>query len=224
MDNQKTKSKDFVEIKFTGYVDGKVFDSNIPEDLKELSPDAKPEKTIVCIGEKMVVPGLDKALENKNLNEEYRIKVPYNEGFGKKHRELIKTIPLSVFTKQKINPIPGASLLLDNQLARIITISGARVLTDFNNPLSGKDLEYKYIITRIVLDKKENSEALFKFNLKHVPQLEIKDSTLIVKGPKVLEQIVKMYSKKFKDLLDLDLEFKEELNETKPINNSNNIK
>ena len=109
MSNQKTKIKDFVEIKFTGYIDGKVFDSNIDEDLKKVSPDSKPDKTIICIGEQMVVPGLDKALEGKEINKEYEINIPYTEGFGKKHRELIKTIPLKIFTAQKINPYPGAS-------------------------------------------------------------------------------------------------------------------
>tara|TARA_Y100000034_G_scaffold136172_1_gene211257 strand:+ start:2099 stop:2761 length:663 start_codon:yes stop_codon:yes gene_type:complete len=207
---QKTKNKDFIEINFTGYVDGKVFDSNIPEDLTELSKEAKPEKTVVCIGEKMVVPGLDKALEDKELNKEYKINLPYIDGFGKRHRELVKTIPLSVFTKQKINPYPGASLLLDNQLARIITVSGARVMTDFNNPLAGKDLEYKFKILRFITENKEKAEALFKFHLKHIPKFEISDSKITIKGPKILEGIINMYKQKFKDLLGLDLEFKEE--------------
>lgn len=209
-ENKKTRKKDFVEIKYTGYVDGKVFDSNIREDLESLSKEAKPEKTLICIGENMVVPGLDKALENKELGVEYKIDVPYSEGFGKRHGELVKTIPLKVFTQQKINPYPGASLLLDNQLVRIITISGARVLTDFNNPLAGKNLSYKFIISRFVSDLKEKSETLFRFFLRFNPKFEIEGNKIIVIGPKPLENYILLQKNKFKELLGVDLEFKVE--------------
>ena len=216
MTDQKTKKKDFVEINFTGYIDGKVFDSNIEEDLKEISPESKPEKTIVCIGEQMVVPGLDKALEDKVFGSEYEVNVPYREGFGKKHRELIKTIPLKVFTSQKINPYPGASFLLDNQLARIITISGARVLTDFNNPLAGKDLKYKFTISRIVIEDKEKIDSLFKFFLRFIPEFKIIEDKVIVEGTKPLEKFILLYRQKFKDLLGKDLAFQiKENNEEK---------
>ena len=57
---EQTKKKDFVEIKFTGIANNKIFDSNIEEDLKTLDEKAKPQKTIVCIGEGMVPLGLDK--------------------------------------------------------------------------------------------------------------------------------------------------------------------
>ena len=223
--NAKTKIKDFIELKFTGYVDGKVFDSNIEEDLKKISPESKSEKTIICIGEQMVVPGLDKILEDKEINKEYEVNIPYKEGFGKKHRELIKTIPLKFFTSQKISPYPGASLLLDNQLARVITVSGARVLTDFNNPLAGKDLRYKFIIIRILVEDKEKIESLFKFILRFVPEFEIKIDKVIVHGPQILENFILLYKQKFSDLFGKDLEFKikeSKKEEISAASNSNN--
>ena len=48
---EKTKEKDFVEIEFTGTANGNIFDSNILEDLKKISKESKPKKTIVIIGE-----------------------------------------------------------------------------------------------------------------------------------------------------------------------------
>jgi len=208
-EKKSTKRNDFVEIEFTGYYDGKVFDSNIPEELKKLNPNAKVnEKTIVIIGQGMVVEGLDKALENKEVGKTYEVHIPYREGFGERKRELVKTIPLSVFTKQKINPSPGQTLLLDNMLVRIITISGARVITDFNNPLSGKDLDYKFKIKRKVTDEKEKAEALFKFFFKAIPKFEMSNNKIIVKGAKDLESIVKLFKEKFKEIMGKDLEFK----------------
>ena len=182
---ETSAKNDFVEIKFSGFLEGKVFDSNIDEDLKKLNPEAKPAETIVVIGRGMVVPGLDKALENKEIGKEYEINVSSKEGFGPRHRELVKTIPLKVFTEQKINPRPGMVLALDNTIAKIIAVSGARVITDLNNPLAGRDLLYKFKIVRKITDEKEKCKCLFELTLKFIPEFEVKES-IVVKGPKDL--------------------------------------
>ena len=204
------KKNDFIELEFTGYSEGKVFDSNIEEDLKQVSKDAKPQKSIIIVSQKMVVPGLDKALEGKEIGKEYKIDLSYEEGFGARKRELVKTIPLKVFTQQKINPYPGATLMLDNHLAKIITISGARVVTDFNNPLSGKPISYKFKIKRKVTNNKEKAESFFTNFMRFVPKLEEEKDKIILKGPKILEQVIETFKPKFKELVGLDLGFKEE--------------
>lgn len=205
----KTKKGDFVEIKFTGRTNGKVFDSNIPEDLKEIDPKAEGRKTIVIIGEEMVVPGLDKALEDKETGEEHNLHVTHKEGFGERKRELVKTIPLSVFTKQKINPYPGASLIMDNNLVKVITVSGARVITDFNNPLAGKDLEYIFTITRIVTEDKEKTDAFFDFFFHHIPKFTISQDSVTVELPKQAEHIIEIFKERFKKLIGKELKFQE---------------
>ena len=204
------EKNDFIELEFTGYSEGKVFDSNIEEDLKEISKEAKPQKSVIIIGQKMVVPGLDKALEGKEIGKEYQIELSYEEGFGARKRELVKTIPLKVFTQQKINPYPGATLMLDNHLAKIITISGARVVTDFNNPLSGKDISYKFKVKRKITEKKEKAEAFFINFLRFSPKLEEEKGKIILKGPKILEKVIETFKLKFKELVGTDLDFKEE--------------
>ncbi len=201
------KNKDFVELKFTGYVNGNVFDSNIEEDLKQISQEAKPEKLIIAVGEKMVVNGLDNALEDKEIGKEYRIEIPYKDGFGERKRELVKTIPLKVFTQQKVNPVPGASFILDNMMARVITVSGARVITDFNSPLAGKDLKYKFTIVREVTDAKEKSEAFLKFFFRFVPHFEISEDKVFIMGPQAMEYLVNPNKEKFKALIGKELVF-----------------
>lgn len=208
----KAKKGDFVEIKYTGYVNEEVFDSNIEEDLVKLNPEAKPDKSIVAIGEGMVVKGLDKALDEKEIGKEYKVKISPREGFGERNRELIKTIPLKIFTEKNVMPRPGMMLSLDNQIVRIVAVSGARVVTDFNNPLAGKEVEYKFSISRKVNDEKEKVEALFKNLLRFVPEFEIKDK-IIVKGHKILENITKAFNEKFKKLTGKELTFEEKMNE-----------
>ncbi len=203
------KKGDFVEIQFTGRSNGIIFDSNIEEDLKKLDSKAKPRKVIVVVGERMIVPGLDKSLAGKEIKKKFSVHLNYKEGFGERKRDLVKTIPLSVFTSQEIMPEPGKTLLMDNMLAKIITISGARVITDFNNPLAGKDLDYEFTITRIVEDLKEKAEAFFEFNLRFVPETEVKDNKVIVKAPEFMESFIKSLGEKFRQLSNAEIEFVE---------------
>ncbi|MBU0466376.1 MAG: peptidylprolyl isomerase [Nanoarchaeota archaeon] len=212
---QKVKKNDFIEILFTGYANDKPFDSNIEEDLKQINPEAKPEKIIIALGQGMLVPGLDNQLEGKEIGREYEIEVPYKEAFGQRDRTLIKTIPLKSFTEQKVNPQPGMVFTLDNSLVKIIAVSGARVITDFNNPLAGKDLKYKITIVRKVTDAKEKSEALLKTFLRITPEFEVKDEKVVIKGPKIFEGVINMYKDKFRELIGKELVFEEKKEEKK---------
>jgi FKBP-type peptidyl-prolyl cis-trans isomerase 2 len=212
------KKKDFIELTYTGYENGRIFDSNIEEDFKQIhshshdstSQDKKPDKISIVIGERMVVKGLDNSLEGKEIGKEYFVKINPEDGFGKRNPTLIKTIPLNVFTKQKITPHIGESFFMDNQMARVITISGARVITDFNHPLAGRDIEYKFKIERKLTGEKEKTEALLKFYLKQLPKFEIKENKIIIEAPKQIENFLNLFKPKFKELLNKELELKEE--------------
>ena len=204
-----TKKGDFVELKFTGLADGNIFDSNISQDLKKLDNKAIAEKTIVIIGQGMVIKGFDDNLEGKELNKEYNLSIHPKEAFGLRKTEFVRTMPIKIFHQQKIQPVQGASFLFDNQLARVIAVSGARITADFNNPLAGKEISYKFTIIRIVKDIKEKAETVCKLILRHVPEIEIIDETITLKGPKILESFINQSQSKFKEFLGKEVLFKE---------------
>jgi len=52
------------------------------------------------------------------------------------------------------------SLAMDNSLARVIAVSGARVTTDFNHPLAGRNIYYKFKIVRKITDEKEKCKCI----------------------------------------------------------------
>jgi len=212
---ETTKKKDYVEIRYTGYANGNIFDSNIEEDLKKIDEKAKPKEMIVIIGEGMVASGFDKALENKEIEKEYEITLSAKEAFGERRKELIKTIPLKIFLEKKINPYPGMVVVMDNNLARITAVSGARVITDFNSPLAGKEIKYKFKILRKVSDDKEKSKAALELLLRFAPEFEIKENETIVKGPKILEAYLSSVKDKFKELAGKELKFEEKKEEKK---------
>ena len=199
---------EFIEIKYTGYANGEIFDSNIDEDIKILNKELKGHKIVIAVGEEMVVKGFDKALEGKEVGKDYEIILNPEEAFGKRKRELVKTIPLNVFRGQKVDPKPGMMFTLDNIMVKVIAVSGARVVADFNNPLAGKIIKYKFKIIKKVTEENEKAKALFQVFFKGVPEFDIKDK-IVVRGPKTLEVFVKVYSNKFKELMGKALAFEE---------------
>jgi len=204
------KKGDFVELKYTGLSDGRIFDSNIPEDLKQISEKAVPEKTTIIIGQGMVVSGLDNYLEGKELNKEYHVTLNAKNAFGPRRTDLIRVIPLKIFHQQKVDPKPGTSFIFDNQLARVIAVSGARVTTDFNNPLAGKEITYKFKISGIVNDLKEKTEAVCKLIFRYVPEISVENESITIKGPKILEAFITQSQSRFKEFLGKEVSFKEE--------------
>ena len=99
--------------------------------------------------------------------------------------------------------------VFDNQLAKIIAISGARVITDFNNPLAGKDITYKFTILRIVDDLKERAQTVCKLLLRHVPEISVEENIVTINGPKILENYISNSQDKFKEFLGKEVLFKE---------------
>ncbi|MBM3232703.1 peptidylprolyl isomerase [Candidatus Pacearchaeota archaeon] len=211
---ETVKKNDIIELSFSGYANGNLFDSNVPENLKKIHPEAKAEPLIVVIGQGMVVPGLDKALEDKEIGKQYEVSIPVKDGFGERRKDLLRTLPLKVFHAQQIQPYPGQTLLMDGSMAKVIAVSGARVMTDFNSPLAGKDLLYKFTITKKVTDEKERCNHVLKIMFRNIPEFEIGEK-ITIKGPKTFEILIKAFNDKFKEIIgkELDFELKEDKKE-----------
>jgi len=203
-----TKKHDFVELDFSGKSEGEVFDTTIKEEAKKLNPDIKETKSaVICIGEEMLVAGFDKALEGKELGKKYKISLRPEEAYGKRNAQMIKLIPKKVFLAQKMQPIAGMTVALDNNLAKIISVSGGRVLVDFNNPLAGKDVEYEFIIKRKITDTKERVNALQNFFFRHEFPFELDEARKkIVFKDLQLAPILKVFRDKFVQFTGFDVE------------------
>lgn len=207
--------KDFIEIEFTGRVkDGEVFDSNIKKDLEQLHQghdhEVNPEPFTLCLGEGMFLPAIEEFLIGKpETKGTYEIELPPEKAFGNRDAKLIQRIPLRVFREQNLNPIPGYMFNFDGRIGKIIASSGGRVIVDFNNPVSGKDVVYKIIVLKKVSNLHEKAKALIKFLFRTDLKFEIKDKKIIIEAQQQLADFIKVFRDKFKEILDLELETKE---------------
>jgi FKBP-type peptidyl-prolyl cis-trans isomerase 2 len=208
------KEGDFIEIDFTGKVkDGEVFDSTKKEELEKLHVGhnhpvfAKP--FVFSLGKGMFLNSLDEFLIGKEIGKDYSIELPPEKAFGKRSPELIQTMPMKVFKEKDINPLPGYTLNFDGRAGKILTVSGGRVIVDFNHALSGKPVVYDIKVKRKVEDLNEKVRALNDFFFRKEFNFKIDGKKLIVDVEKPLVKIVELFKDKFKEILDLDLEVKE---------------
>jgi FKBP-type peptidyl-prolyl cis-trans isomerase 2 len=203
---------DFIEIEFTGKVKdtNQIFDSNIPEELKKINPDAKAKPLIFCLGEDMFLKGVEEfLLTQSELNKDFEIELSPEKAFGLRDSKLVQVVPISVFYQQKISPHPGAVFNFDGKLGKVLSVSGGRVITDFNNLLAGKTVIYNVKVLRKVEDITEKVNSVLEFFLRKTLPFEIKDKKLIVDAEKGFAEFLMLFKDKFKEMLDLDLEIKE---------------
>jgi FKBP-type peptidyl-prolyl cis-trans isomerase 2 len=209
---QKIKKKDFIELEFVAKIkDGNVFDTNIKQEAEKASLNITEFKPfILSVGHEMVISGLDKSLEGKEIGKAYEQEFSPDNAFGKRNPQLIKVIPMRVFKEQNIQPQPGMQLSLDNTIVRIASVSGGRILVDFNNPLSGKQVIYKFKAKRKITDKKEKINAIQDFFFKQKFDFNVHQDkkTILFKIPKKqeqMQQMIKVFEKPFQEILGLKI-------------------
>jgi len=203
------KEKDFIEIEFTGKVkDGDIFDSNVKKDIEkaDLKLEAKPLS--FGLGQGMFLKGVDKFLIGKEIGK-YKIELKPGEAFGIREPKLVQKIPMKAFTQQELNPIPGTMFNFDGKIGKILTVSGGRVIVDFNNPIAGKEVVYDVKVLRKLDKKEEKIKAFNEFLFKKDFKFEIKDKKITMHVEKQMSEFVKMFADKFKGVLGLELEVKE---------------
>jgi FKBP-type peptidyl-prolyl cis-trans isomerase 2 len=203
------QKNDFIEIEFTGRIKGgEVFDSNVPEELKKLNPNQIAKPFIFSLGQGMFIKGAEDVLMGKDIGS-YEVDLKPKDAFGLRNPSLIQMIPLKVFIEHRINPIPGAVLTFDNRMGKVLTVSGGRIMVDFNNPLAGKDVIYKIKILRKVEDVDEKIKSLNEFLFRRDFKFNVQEKKLIMHVDKEFKGFVELFKDKFKEMLGLDLEVKE---------------
>jgi len=81
-------------------------------------------------------------------------------------------------------------LNVDGSTATVRSVSGGRVIMDFNHPLAGRELHYWVKINKLVTDKEKQINSIIKM-LGIKCDVEIKDTTATLKIDKALPPPIK---------------------------------
>lgn len=179
------ESGKLVKISYDGYVEGKLFDTTNEETAKKegiFNPNMVYGFVTVSVGEKMLIPGLDKAIAEMNVGEEKELELVAEEAFGKRDASKVKIVPMKDFKKHDVRPIPGMPVNIDNQIGKIVSANGGRILVDFNHELAGKTLKYNLKVEEVI----EAPEAVALEVVKlFVPRIAEKDLKITLEGENV---------------------------------------
>jgi FKBP-type peptidyl-prolyl cis-trans isomerase 2 len=189
----KLKKHDFIEVEYTGRLeDGTVFDTTDEKVAKE-SGIAKENSAfgpiVICLGEHHILEGLEEHVMGKEPGS-FKLTLQPDKAFGKKDAKLLKLMPMKVFIKQEIRPFPGLEVNIDETYGIVRTVSGGRVIVDFNHPLSGKVVSYDLKVNRLVEDPLEKAQALFRNELNLKVKLELDKDTLIIDEEQFPKELV----------------------------------
>lgn len=205
------KENDFVEIEFSAKTkEGVLVDTTKKEEAEKVGLKSEEVKNLkIPVGKGFLIKGLDKDIIGKEIGKDYEVEIKPEDAFGKRNPSLVKVVPISSFREQNIFPQKGMQFSFDGLLGKISSVSGGRVLVDFNNPLAGKILIYSYKIIRKIEDKKEQLESLEEFFFKKVFENEISEDKAKIIVEKNFSPLVKSLKNNFEEILNLKIEVEE---------------
>ncbi|MBS3167267.1 peptidylprolyl isomerase [Candidatus Woesearchaeota archaeon] len=200
---QKFKKNDFIEVEYTGVLkeNNLVFDTTHEEIAKKANIYSKETKygpRVICMGNGFLIKGLEEDIEKNGLGKR-SVELIAENAFGKKDPKLLQLVSMSNFKKQNIYPYPGLQINLDGMMGLVRTVSGGRVVVDFNHPLSGKDIKYEINIIKSVTDVKAKAEAILKGFI-NKPEIKYENNILEIKN-KLNKNIIKFIEMKLKELI-----------------------
>ncbi|MBD3262845.1 peptidylprolyl isomerase [Candidatus Woesearchaeota archaeon] len=204
---KKVKKGDFIQIDFIAKVKGsnQIFDVT-NADLAKKEGAYQENRTykplVVCLGAGHLLKGVDKQLTGKEIGKEYEFNVSPEQGFGHRNPKHIKLTSLTQFKKKGINPIPGQRLAIDGAVASIRSVTGGRVIIDFNHPLAGRTLHYKIKINKKVTDTKEKISGIISL----LTKLEDSDYTITISDKEIKINLKKEMPENMRELVKKQVE------------------
>lgn len=133
---KQAKQGDIVKIYFIGQTeDGDVFQAATSEPLE------------FAIGNKEVLPGLEKNVIGMEVGEKKKVKVLPEDAFGERRAELVDIVKKSQFPEH-LHPEVGQQLQIKQKNGktidlRVTNIKDELVTLDANHPLAGHTLKFE---------------------------------------------------------------------------------
>ncbi len=213
---EKVKKGDHVEIVYVGKEKqtGSIFDLNDESAAKKEgvhNPKAKYGGLIVSVGQRDVIEGLDDDLVGKDAGKSYKVSIHAQKAFGPKDSKLIQLVSLSKFKKDQM-PFPGLQIEANGKMGTVKTVSGGRVMVDFNHPLAGREVEYDYTIKRIVDDSKEKIQSFFRMYFNANPDVDVAEGNALVHmdiPPKFADEIAKKIKERVPEMKKVEFRIPE---------------
>ncbi|MEM1610398.1 MAG: FKBP-type peptidyl-prolyl cis-trans isomerase [Sulfolobales archaeon] len=159
------KERDFVLVEYTVRVKdtGEVIETTSEEIAKNSGIYREGDvygPRLMIIGEGRYVRGFEEAVASSEVGEEKTVEVEPSKAYGDRDPNKVKILSLRELAKLNIVPEPGKAIEIGGAVGIVKSISGGRVVVDFNHPLSGKTLVFTYKVMKKLEDPVEKIKYL----------------------------------------------------------------
>ncbi|MBS1263430.1 MAG: putative FKBP-type peptidyl-prolyl cis-trans isomerase [Methanonatronarchaeales archaeon] len=182
---------DFVRVSFTGRVkDGPVFettDEEVAEEEGIFDEDKEYGPRVVVLGQNTLLPGLEKAILEAEVEDSGEAEIPPEEAFGERREAAVISLSKREYDSRFDQPARrGTRVEMEGNTGTIISTVGGHVRIDFNHPLAGETVVYEYEVLEEVEDPVEKVESALE-NSTGSPgsefDIEFEDGALEIRPP-----------------------------------------
>ncbi len=164
-DSKRVHPGDIVQLELDAWITetGKLFQTTSKENAqKEEIYDDKAVYGPVfeIVGKKRFFPGLEKSVNSASVGQEIEVLIKPDDGAGSRDQNLVKLYSIREFERMNVEPKIGADVRIGERIGRITQVTVGRVRVDFNNPLAGHVLKYKYKVLSKIEDPLEKLKAI----------------------------------------------------------------
>ena len=159
----------------------------------------------VLVGGGRIFEGLDEAIESAEIGKETEVVIPAEKAAGQRDPKLVEMISMREFLKQDIEPHVGMEVNIRNRPGMITAVTPGRVRVDFNRPLAGKDLKYKFTVVSKVEGDVENVKAVLEmdYGTSEGFDVTVEDKVVSIVLPDVCKYDQKWILAKYRVVADL---------------------
>jgi len=163
------KDNDIIKLEYDAWIvnEDRLFDTTNEKLAKE--NDIYDEKMnygyiITIIGKNRLIPGLEEDLKKAEIGKKREVTIEPANAYGEREPNKMKIHSFRELQRQKIEPQIGAEVIINNQKGIIKTITPGRVIIDYNHPLAGKALKYKYKVQEKIDSDEDKLKAIIEMN------------------------------------------------------------
>ncbi|ADI32613.1 peptidylprolyl isomerase [Staphylothermus hellenicus] len=115
---------------------------------------------LIVIGKGWINKVVEDTIKEMNIGEEKTVEVPPEKAFGQRDPSKVRIFSMREFRRRNIKVRVGDVIDFGGVKGIVKSISGGRVVVDFNHPLAGKTLIYKVKVVGELEDLVEKIRAL----------------------------------------------------------------
>ena len=122
---------------------------------------------ITVIGASQLIAGFEAHLEEAEPDTDYEFDIPPEDAYGERDPNAVETMGQDVLARSVRDPDNlsiGGPVEINGKQGILRMVRAGRARIDFNHPLAGRTLRYKYRIVKVVEDRAEKVSTLLETN------------------------------------------------------------